>query len=228
MADSAHERSEPASGGEGFDDDSEEAWDERYRSEASLWSGRPNEQLVAEAASLAPGTALEVGCGEGADAMWLAERGWKVWALDISSVALSRGRHAAAARSDEVAGRIRWVQADVTAAALPEGPFDLVCAQYLHLPPDRRHPLWDRLAAAVAPGGSLLVVAHDPSDLQVSEHRHHHPERFFSSEDVVARLPGADWTIVTDRVGTHAPTGEDRPVRDLVVRAVRRAVGVPA
>ena len=91
----------------------EQSFEERYRATDALWSGRPNTQLVREAADLPPGTALDVGCGEGADAIWLAERGWQVTAVDFARTALERGRAQAESRGPEVAGRIRWVQLDV-------------------------------------------------------------------------------------------------------------------
>ena len=104
-------------------------WDDMYRSRARVWSGRPNPQLVAETAGLTPGTALDLGCGEGADALWLAERGWTVTAVDVSAVALERAAgHAAAS---EAGSSITWLQRDLEAWA-PDGQFDLVSAQFLH------------------------------------------------------------------------------------------------
>src|ERR1700741_4076142 len=109
-------------------------WDARYSSAHALWSGNPNRQLVTEAAGLAPGTALDAGAGEGADAIWLAERGWQVTAVDVSGVALGRAADHAAKAGDEVAARIRWQREDLREWIPPERAYDLVTSQYLHLP----------------------------------------------------------------------------------------------
>src|SRR3954467_5214302 len=135
-----------------------------YRATDALWSGRPNTQLVAEAADLPAGTALDVGCGEGADAVWLARRGWQVVAVDFAATALERGAAAAAAAGEEVAARIDWVRADGTRWTRGPAASGLVWAQFMPLPPDERRELFARLAAAVRPGGTLLVVGHDVSD----------------------------------------------------------------
>nr|MDQ5860933.1 class I SAM-dependent methyltransferase [Actinomycetota bacterium] len=104
-------------------------WDEKYRSRPKMWSGQPNPQLMTEAAHLAPGTALDLGCGEGADAIWLAGRGWEVTALDVSAVALERAE--AHARERGQGGKIEWVRQDL-ATWVPGKLFDLVTAQFLH------------------------------------------------------------------------------------------------
>jgi len=94
-------------------------WEDMYRSRSAAWSGSPNPQLVTEAAGLTPGTALDVGCGEGGDAVWLAERGWQVTAVDISATALQRAATHAAQAGPDVSGRITWRQADLTSKAPP-------------------------------------------------------------------------------------------------------------
>ncbi|HVA24135.1 MAG TPA: class I SAM-dependent methyltransferase, partial [Chloroflexota bacterium] len=109
-------------------------WDERYRSQGQLWSGRPNPHLVSEAADLTPGTALDAGSGEGADAIWLAEHGWQVTAVDFSTVALERGAARARELGDEVARRITWQHADLTDWGPPVASYDLVSAQFMQLP----------------------------------------------------------------------------------------------
>ncbi|MFE6286281.1 SAM-dependent methyltransferase [Streptomyces sp. NPDC057877] len=133
-------------------------WEARYRDSDRVWSGRPNELLVREAAGLQPGTALDLGCGEGGDAIWLASRGWRVTAVDISATALERGAgHAAEAG---VADRVTW-ERHTLGETFPEGRFDLVSAHYLQSPVrlDQRGIL-QRAAAAVTEGGTLLVVMH--------------------------------------------------------------------
>jgi SAM-dependent methyltransferase len=199
------------------------SWEERYSSSTAVWSGQPNSQLVAEAADLRPGRALDVGSGEGADALWLAARGWQVTGVDFSTVALERAAgHAAAAG---LADRISWWQEDVRVWAPPAGAFDLVSSQFMHLPPDQRGPLFDRLAAAVAPGGILLVVGHDVSDLAAGAHRPHAPERFFSAAEVAAGLDPSSWEVLVaeSRPRPAKPhEGTDITVADAVLVARRQ------
>ncbi|WP_327581204.1 bifunctional NAD(P)/FAD-dependent oxidoreductase/class I SAM-dependent methyltransferase [Nonomuraea sp. NBC_00507] len=154
----SHGESHGGSGWHGTALPPEEFWDAFYAEKAQVWSGNPNVALVREAAGLEPGTALDLGCGEGADAIWLARRGWRVTAADISHVALERA--AEHARDAEVAGRIDWQRHDL-GMSFPEGSYDLVSACYLHAPTDLpREKILRAAAAAVAPGGVLLVVGH--------------------------------------------------------------------
>jgi SAM-dependent methyltransferase len=203
----------------------QEYWDERYRSQDRLWSHDPNRYLVSEASGLSPGTALDAGCGEGADALWLARQGWQVTAVDVSSVALERAAASAAAAGDEIAGRIDWRHVDLMTWDPGQGGFDLVSAQYVHLPPGQRAPLFQRLAAAVRPGGSLLIGAHHPSDLHTTIRRPKQPELFFTGDEIAAALDPALWEIVTNAapertVDDHE--GRDVTIRDTVFRARRR------
>ncbi len=200
-------------------------WDERYSSVHSLWSGNPNPHLVTEAGGLTAGAALDVGAGEGADAIWLARRGWQVTAIDISGVALDRAAAHAAAAGDAIAERIRWLRADVLQWQPPERAFDLVNAQYMHLPPGDRRVVYARLAAAVADHGTLLIVGHHPSDLATTMARPNLPELLFTGEDLAAGLGGDGWEIVTNmaapRVATD-PEGRQVTIHDTVFRARRR------
>src|SRR5690606_12813115 len=145
------------------DDDMFEATsgEERYSGEEKIWSGRPNPQLVTEASRLTPGTALDVGCGEGGDVIWLAQQGWQVTGADFSANGLARAaRHAADAGVEE---RTQWWQVDARDFA-PEGrTFDLVTTHFLHPPEGGMVEVTRRLTEAVAPGGHLLVVGHAPS-----------------------------------------------------------------
>src|SRR5919199_6185763 len=127
----------------------EASWEERYGAAPALWSGRANPQLVAEAAGLTPGRALDAGAGEGGDALWLAGRGWRVTAVDLSEVALERGARAAAERG--LADRVEWRQADLTQQPPEPGTYDLVTAAFLHPAADVRERVVAGLAAAVAP-----------------------------------------------------------------------------
>ncbi|GAB2969950.1 class I SAM-dependent methyltransferase [Frigoribacterium salinisoli] len=210
-------------------------WDARYasREHASapgrLWSGAPNATLVAEAEGLAPGRALDVGCGEGADALWLARRGWQVTGLDLSRVALARAA-AAAAADPRVAGRTTWHRVDVGDWSPATASADLVTAHFLHEAPARRATTFRHLASAVAPGGTLLVVGHSPADVTTGLRSVEHAELLFGPDDVVAALDPASWTI---EVATERPRPERSHERsgpgsrtgtahDTVVRARRR------
>jgi thioredoxin reductase/2-polyprenyl-3-methyl-5-hydroxy-6-metoxy-1,4-benzoquinol methylase len=203
----------------------EHDWEEQYRSHPMLWSGRPNPPLVEHAADLAPGSALDVGCGEGADAIWLAERGWQVTAVDFSATALGRAAEHAAARGADVATRVTWRQADVTAGLPGDGTYDLVTSHFLHLHGDERQRLFARLATAVAPGGTLLLVGHDTSDLGTAARRPHAPDMFFTAEEVASSLDADDWAVVVAEARprpAHAHEGEVATVHDAVVVARKR------
>jgi 2-polyprenyl-3-methyl-5-hydroxy-6-metoxy-1,4-benzoquinol methylase len=192
-------------------------WDERYRSSTRLWSGNPNRHLVAQAADLPPGTALDVGCGEGADAIWLAQRGWQVTAIDVSDVALDRAREHAAAAA--VGDRITFGQIDMRTSQ-PAETFDLVSLQYMHLPVQN----YRRFAALVRPGGLLIVAAHHPSDLQTTMSRPPIPELFFTAEELAAQLEPDEWQILLTTAAPHQttdPEGRDVTVHDTVFKAKR-------
>lgn len=172
-----------------------EFWDERYRSAPAIWTGNPNPHLVTDVAALTPSTALDMGAGEGADAIWLAGQGWQVTAVDISAVAVERGRGAAEARGDDVAERISWVAADVTTWAPPTGAFGLVVSHFLHVPSALRGPVFQRCIEAVAVGGTLMIVGHHISDTETTIRRPQLPDLYFEAQDVAAMLPNG-WTIV--------------------------------
>ncbi|GAA1967722.1 SAM-dependent methyltransferase [Amycolatopsis minnesotensis] len=204
----------------------ESSWDERYRSRDSIWSGRPNPQLVTEVADLAPGTALDVGCGEGGDAIWLAGQGWQVTGIDFATTALRRAEaHADAAA---VGDRVRWVHADLL-TWVPETRFDLVSAQFMHLPNPERGVLAARLAAAVAPGGTLLIVGHDFSDVRTSAGRPNLPDLYYTADELAGALEADAWEILAETRPRNAsdPEGKEITVRDTVLRARKRASGTP-
>ncbi len=208
-----------------------EFWDERYRSHTHLWSGRPNIRLVEHAGELAPGRALDVGCGEGADAIWLATRGWTVTGTDVSPVALERAAANAAERGPAIAAKVSWCQSDLFGEEW--GAFecyDLVNSQYLHLPPPERRRALQRLADAVSPGGHLLVVTHHPSDLDIPGLRPNLPELFCTAPELAALLDSTAWEIIAAAAPQRtAPGPDDRPVviRDAVLHARRRSPSGP-
>lgn len=195
-----------------------EAWDARYRVSERVWSGDPNGALVDEAADLAPGRALDVGCGEGADAVWLARRGWAVTALDVSAVALDRARR----HAEEAGVQVELVHAGLVEADLPARSFDLVSAQYAVLLRTPGAVAERALAELVAPGGTLLVVHHDVAH----EHRHEggfDPELYALPADVAAVLDEG-WQVEVDerRPRRISGGGGAHHVHDLVLRATRR------
>lgn len=200
-------------------------WDERYRSRTALWSGNPNPHLTTDVAGLAPGAALDVGCGEGADAIWLARRGWQVTAVDFSSVALERAAAHAAEAGGEVAARIQWLCEDLTAWDPPAAAYDLVSSHYLHLPVEPRQALFSRLAASVAPRGTLLFAGHHPSDMQTTMPRPPLPELYFTGDEIAAALDPSQWEVVANdarpRMATD-PDGRAVTIHDTVLCATRR------
>lgn len=195
-----------------------ESWEQRYRSRARLFSGAPNGVLVAEVTDLTPGQALDVGCGEGADAHWLARRGWQVTAVDIAQTALARAAEAAG----DVAGRVAWARADLTVTPPPAGAFDLVSAHYVPLPRQPDHAALRGLLDAVAPGGTLLFVSHDLADLAGHADLDVDPHDFYQPADV-AGLLGPDWSVLVNEVRPRtapAPAGTPH-THDTVLRARR-------
>ncbi len=200
------------------------SYDELYRSTPAVWSGRPNRQLVLEASELPPGTALDAGSGEGGDALWLAERGWRVTAVDFSTVALERA--AAEARARGLQDRVEWRHEDLDGWSPPEGRFDLVTAHYLHATWTDRAAMFARLAAAVAPGGTLLVVGHLLGDeWGHGSHHAHEPGALSPAEDVAAVLDPEQWFDVVTETRSRDPEAVSRTANhapDTVLVARRR------
>ena len=195
-------------------------WDEMYEKRQAPWDSEPNPLLPEVVEGLAPGTALDLGCGEGSDAVWLAKRGWRVTAVDLSNVALDRGR---AADTDQL---VNWLQADLFAWQPPERAFDLVSTHFLHLPTAGRAAFFEGLARAVRPGGTLFVVAHHVSDLQTTIGRPPIPDLYFEGDEVAAALTPGEWEIVFN--GTRPREVTDREgravtIRDMVFQARRLA-----
>jgi len=204
----------------------EASWNKRYQSSARVWSGNPNPQLVAEVADLAPGRALDVGCGEGADAIWLARQGWEVVAADISGVALERAAQHARDLDPVAFARIEWRHTDLLVDPPEADSFDLVSAQFMQLPPRPRTRLFSALVQSVKTGGTLLVVGHHPTDLTAGVPRPQMPELFYSA-DQIATLLDDRWTVVVEeaRPRTAATAqGDEVTIHDAVLRATRGPV----
>ena len=196
-------------------------WDARYsKHDAAMWSGRPNGRLVAEAEGLSPGAALDVGCGEGADAIWLAQQGWTVTAIDVSEVAVRRGQEAA----ERLGVAVEWIAGDALRRPFPDGSFDLVSLQYPALPKATGDAAVRALLASVKPGGLLLAVYHDLDH----EHREHmkargnDPDDYVGADDL-APLLADDFTIELHAAEPRIDPPPGTPhVADVVLRARRR------
>jgi ubiquinone/menaquinone biosynthesis C-methylase UbiE len=202
-------------------DDAHAVWEEHYTAKPQVWSGRVNEQLSEIAGQLNGNRALDLGCGEGADAIWLAERGWTVVAVDVSTTALSRAR--AAAESRGMTERIDFQQHDLT-SGFPPGNFDLVSAQFLHSTVEMdRTALLRRAAAVVAPGGTFLIVDHAAAPPWASKIHHH---EFPTAETVhsALELDDAQWQRIqvgsVDR-SVLGPDGQEATLVDNVIRLMR-------
>lgn len=202
-------------GGTGHDHAS---WEERYRGAPALSSGEVNAPLVAETSGLPPGRALDVGCGEGGDVLWLAAHGWEATGLDWSQVALDRAaEHAAAAGLTE---RVAWVRGNVESWQPRAGAFDLVAAHFLHPAGQQRGPLLARLANAVAPGGTLLWVGHPYNEEREAAWG---ADRFATATEVAADLDPAQWEIVVAaRRSREGAAADGRHHADEILRARRR------
>ena len=193
------------------------AWDERYAGADLVWTAVPNRFLVSEVEALPAGRALDLACGEGRNAVWLAERGWDVTGVDFSNVGLDKARRLADARGVSV----HWELADATEyTPLPES-FDLVIVMYLHLPEASRRLVFQQAAAGVAPGGTLLVVGHDITNRSDGWGGPRDSAVLYGPDDVVADLDGLE-TVKAERVRRPVPTDDGEKIAiDVLVRATR-------
>ena len=196
------------------------AWDARYGAADQVWSTDPNQFVAAELADLPPGTAVDVACGEGRNAIWLAGRGWTVTGVDFSQVAVDRARTIAGDRA------VTWVVGDALSVELPE--VDLALLAYLQLPGQERRTAVRRAFAALRPGGTLLVVAHDSTNLTDGTGGPQDPAVLYTAEDVLSDLEGEPFTVVrAERVARTVTKDDDhggqeqRTAWDALVRLVR-------
>jgi SAM-dependent methyltransferase len=211
----------PAGRDESHSDDRRRGWDERH-SHGDFEGDGPNPTLVMGVAGLTPGAAMELAAGSGTNAVWLASQGWHTTAVDWSPVGLANGRAAAAAAGVEV----DWLERDLFVWAPPARSFDLVVIVYLHVPPDERAIIYPQAAAAVAPGGRLLIVGHDT--LNATEGQGGPPDtaRLFTADEVAAELLAVDPTLLVERseVVRRVPPPGRAPIDSLLIlrRPVRR------
>jgi len=161
-------------------------WNERYSTDELVWKAEPNRFLPPEVATLTPGRALDLACGEGRNAVWLADQGWQTTGVDFAGAGLAKGRRLAAERGVSV----EWIEADLTDWAAPRGAFDLVVVFYLQLPEAERRTVMRTAAGALAPGGTLLVVAHDSRNLTDGYGGPQSAAVLYTAADVVADLVG--------------------------------------
>ena len=193
-------------------------WDRRYAEAEHLWSAKPNRFLVAEVEGLQPGRALDLACGEGQNAIWLAGLGWKVVGVDYSEVAIAKAR----ARAARDGVDLEYVAADLLEYESEPAAYALVLVLYLHLPAEERRRVLAHASQALAPGGTLVLVGHDlvnvtegvggPSDTSI----------LYTPDEIVKELPG----LIVERAERvlRDVTGEDRPAIDALVRARRQHV----
>jgi SAM-dependent methyltransferase len=192
-----------------------EDWDKRYASVENLWAVKPNRFLVAEAEGLEPGRALDLACGEGQNAIWLATLEWEVTGVDYSEVAIAKAR----GRAERDGVRVDFVCADLVAYEPEPAAFDLVLVLYLHIPADERRGVLERAAAALAPGGTFVFVGHDSTNLTDGVGGPSDPAILCTPDEIAAELPGLD-VEKAERV-LRDVYGEERDAIDALVRARR-------
>ena len=195
-----------------------EDWDHKYAEQEQLWSAKPNRIVVAELTDLAPGRALDLACGEGRHAVMLAGLGWDVTGVDFSEIAIAKAR----ARSVEEELDIQFVCADLLRYDPEPAAFDLVLVVYLQIPFAERRLVLAEAASALAPGGSLVLLGHDLTNLAAGVGGPSDPEVLYTPDDIAAELPDLE-SEKAERVFRDV-AGADRPAIDALVRA-RRPTG---
>ncbi len=198
-----------------------EEWDRRYAGTELIWTAEPNRFAEAELRDLPPGRALDLGAGEGRNAVWLAGRGWRVTAVDFSAVGLDKGRQLAASRGTSV----DWVHADVRDYQPEAGAFQLVLIAYLQLPAAELTGVLNHAVRALAPGGTLLVIGHDVDNLTEGAGGPQDPAVLYTAELITRPLDGLT-VLRAGQVRRPLLTGDTgQQAVDTLVRAVRPAPG---
>ena len=192
-----------------------EDWDARYAAVENLWASKPNRFLVAEVGDLEPGRALDLACGEGQNAIWLATLGWEVTGVDFSEVAIAKAR----ASAERQAIDVEFLCADLVEYEPERSAYDLVLVLYLHIPSGERGSVHAKASAAVAPGGTFLLLGHDLTNLTDGVGGPSDPDILYTADVIAAELPGLEiekaTTVLRD---VH---GDDRDAIDTLVRARR-------
>ena len=192
-----------------------EDWDRRYAEVENLWAVKPNRFLVAEAEGLEPGRALDLACGEGQNAIWLASLGWEVVGVDFSEVAIAKAR----TRAERDGVDVDFVVGDLVSYEPEAHAFDLVVLLYLHIPASERRGVLARASTAVRTGGTLVLVGHDLTNLTDGVGGPSDPDLLFTPDDITAELPGLE-IEKAERV-LRDVAGEERAAIDALVRARR-------
>ena len=192
-----------------------EDWDKRYAAVENLWAVKPNRFLVAEVEGLTPGRALDLACGEGQNAIWLASLGWSVVGVDYSEVAISKGRD----RAERDGVQVELVCADLVSYRPELSAFDLVLVLYLHIPAHERRSVFERAAAAVAPAGTFVFVGHDLTNLTDGVGGPSDPSLLCTPDEIASELPGLE-IEKAERV-LRDVRGQERDAIDALVRARR-------
>lgn len=192
-----------------------EDWNRRYAAVENLWAAKPNRFLVAEVGELPPGRALDLACGEGQNAIWLASLGWDVLGVDYSDVAIEKAR----GRAQHAGIQAEFACADLVTYEPAPGAFDLVLVLYLHIPSRERGLVLEKAAAAVAPGGTFLLIGHDSTNLTDGVGGPSDPDILAAPEQIAGELPGLEIEKATTFLrDVH---GEERDAIDNLVRARR-------
>lgn len=201
------------------------AWDERYAATDLVWSAGPNQFVESELGDLPPGRALDLACGEGRNARWLAAHGWQVTGTDFSPVAIDRARQLDSEASGRPGSGVDWQVRDATTDPLPD-ELDLVVVAYLQLPREERAAALRRAFDALAPGGHLFVVAHDSTNLAEGTGGPQEPAVLYTAGDVLGDLAGRDFEVLRAERVARTVAGDasspDRTAWDALVHLVRR------
>jgi len=197
-----------------------EDWNRRYMAKEFIWTVKANRFVAEEVANLPPGRALDLAAGEGRNAIWLAEQGWTVRAVDFSDVAIEKGRQLAAARN--VADKVEFEVADLRRYVPEVEGYDLVVIAYLQIPQFELVPILKQAARAVAPGGTFVLVAHDSANLEHGYGGPQNPAVLYTAEQVVAALGGE--LVIEKASPVERPVETDAGTKiaiDCLVRARR-------